>query len=375
MDINYELAKIKASLNEMNIGQTKDFARSQNIAIDGDIKGNYVKEYVYAEIARRLTGGPQLPTADVRITHYCTMEAVRIEATDDPKLWLSQLALEGIAVAKIPNFDPALYREQFWIFLRQCGLSVDERTSARTWSLGKIPHTVRGMFKNVGGHWEWVWRIREAVHPIFAQIWGTTNLKTSYDGMSFMLPKHDTQKFESWWHIDQNRQIGDKCFTIQGVVFLTDSWIEDPGFLYLHGSREVFQQHLNTYPTACYGWETMEIEKHAVYANLPRRKLLVKAGEIVLFDSRICHSTCPGFGNNYRMVTYVCMQPTSFLSVKELKQHRERYDQARMTNHPVCGPWNKLMGERPRYSDNMIFPPTPYHPPYHTLSPLRQSMI
>lgn len=375
MSIQEYSAQLKAHLQTLNVGQTKEFAKSQNISVDGDLKGDFVKEYVYAEMLRRATNGPEVPTADVRLTYYNTVEAVRIEATEDPKLWLSQLALEGVAVAKIPNFDPVAYREQFWIFLRQCGYTVDERTSAKTWTLGKLPHTVRGLFKSVGGMWEFVWRIREAVHPLFAQIWGTTDLKTSYDGMSFMLPKTDTQKFESWWHVDQNRQIGNRCFSIQGVVFLTDSWISDPGFLYLHGSRDLFQQHLDAYPTGGFGWQTMKIEDHVVYSRLPRRKLLVRAGEIVFFDSRVCHSTCPGFSDNYRMVTYVCMQPTGYLTKKELEQHRERYDKARMTNHAVCGPWNKMMSERPRFSENMNFPPEPYHPPYDSLSPLRKSMI
>src|SRR5690606_3481527 len=142
-----------------------------------------------------------LPTGDVRYTYYSTVEAVRMEATEDPKLWLSQLAAEGVAVAKIPNFDPVAYKEQFWLFLRSCGYNENLNTSARTWSLGKLPHSVRSMFKTTIGHYEFMWRLREAVHPLFTQIWGTQDLKVSYDGASFMLPKNDTEKFESWWHV------------------------------------------------------------------------------------------------------------------------------------------------------------------------------
>lgn len=372
MSIDELSVQLRTHLQTLNVGQTKEFAKSNAVAIDGNLKGDFVKQYVYAEMMRRLTNRPEVPTTDTRLTYYNTVEAVRIEPDSN---WLSQLALEGVAVAKIPNFDPVAYKEQFWIFLRQCGYTEDINTSAKTWTLGKLPHSVRGMFKTTIGHWEWIWRIREAVHPLFAQIWGTADLKTSYDGASFMLPKTDTEKFESWWHVDQNRQIGDKCFSIQGVIFLTDSWITDPGFLYLHKSRDVFQQHLDAYPTGGFSWETMKIEDHVVYSKLQKRKLLVRAGEIVFFDSRTCHTTCPGFSDNYRMVAYVCMQPTGYLTKKELEQHRERYDKARMTNHVVCGPWNKLMSEKPRFSDHMIFPPEPYHPPYESLPLLRKSMI
>ena len=328
--------------------------------------------------------------------------------------WLQSLRDNGVVSIKIEDFNPEEYKKNFWGWLSMCNPEVREDNKS-SWSLDKVPPSTRGIFKNYIGHQEWMWTGREKCHSIFKDIWGTDNLLSSFDGASVIFPpivkesSHHLSPpsgltpprlgplsppsgltpprlgplslvplslppttFKNWFHYDQGRFSFDLS-SIQGVVHLTDTNDDDGGFCFIENSHLLHTKYAETHLSWGYKWEVIDID-HPTFSTCRLIKPRVKAGEILLFDSRIAHCFVPSRSNNYRMVMYVCMMPRQGANQKEIEKRQKLYVENSMTGHWCYGPWFDKT-DAPYTPGRVQIKPPLFSPPVEGLSQLRLSMI
>ncbi len=122
----------------------------------------------------------------------------------------------------------------FWEFMENLGTGI-KRDDLATWVNDNWPNTFsNGIIDQYGiGQSKFLWTIRakENVRKVFAGLWGTDELLTSFDGCNAFRPtnskvctdgKGKSWKTKgSWYHIDQGAMLkGFQC--VQGFVTLTD---------------------------------------------------------------------------------------------------------------------------------------------------------
>jgi hypothetical protein len=322
-----------------------------------------------------------------------------MEDTQQPE-WLQMLRTHGVVAVPVPDFDPVTYRDELWKWMSSTNPIVTE-SDRSSWHLENLPPTTRGIFKNYMGHQEWMWTGREKCIPVFESIWGSKNLLSSFDGASIVFPEAPPAAsmsllssltlpatatlpstptastgpttFKNWFHYDQGRFSRDLT-SIQGVLHLTDSGDMDGGFAFIENSHVLHSKYMDTHPSWGYKWEVIDIN-HPVYEGCRILKPRVKAGHILLFDSRLSHCFLPSRSQNYRMVMYVCLMPRSGANQKEIEKRQKIYSKNGMTGHWCYGPWFSENAQ-PFTPGRKQITPQPYlPPPIHTLSETRQNMI
>lgn len=189
------------------------------------------------------------------------------------------------------------------------------------------------------GQSEFLWNVRsnERVKKIFAHIWNTTQLLTSFDGCGIYRdwrynPSWKTQG--GWNHVDQNPiKKQDRC-CIQSLVSLTDQ-NEKTGGLIVYPKTHLNFTQLSTL-TAKYNDFVKVPNTHPVMDPSKTRGKLVhcQAGDLVLWDSRTVHCNTPAVAieprrddqpvDLIRMVAYVSMSPPSFINGHTLEEFREK---------------------------------------------------
>jgi hypothetical protein len=142
---------------------------------------------------------------------------------------------------------------------------------------------------------------------------------------------------------------------VQGVVNFVDNGPEDGGLVLVEGSQDIFNQYMDNNRGAGFVWEPANMAD-PLLCVLPLIKICAPAGHILLWDSRIFHCNInPNEGGNYRMCTYVSMQPRVNAVEKELAKRIKLYEDGRLTGHWCYGPYFTANANAPRY-DNGIKP-------------------
>lgn len=193
------------------------------------------------------------------------------------------------------------------------------------------PH---GIFKFAEvGHQKHVWYIKTLpnVQKHFKEIWGTEELVTGFDG-TCLIQSNFKGKDKIWTHTDQapNKK-GRVC--VQGFVALTTN--EERTIQVYEGSHLLHEQYMREKGlTGNTNWQLIE---HDYLESIKEKKrvLKVKAGSLVLWDSRTFHQNQYGKPGEERIVQYVC-----FLSKNHKQntksQHEKRvkyYEERRTTSH------------------------------------------
>ena len=196
------------------------------------------------------------------------------------------------------------------------------------------PH---GIYKYLEvGHQEHAWfiRTRPKVKQAFEALWKTDNLVVSFDGACW-ISKNSKKKDNFWCHSDQSPLI-DKFICAQGFVSLTDN--KHKSLVIWENTHKIHSKYLKSVKKnqdLKSNWQKIppEHEKHL----RPLRKVLqVKAGSLVLWDSRLFHQNQYGTNNNEeRLVQYVCMLPRdNKLNNSNLQNKRKNYfNKRRTTTH------------------------------------------
>ena len=202
----------------------------------------------------------------------------------------------------------------------------------------------------------WFIRTRPSVQNVFKEIWKTDDVVVSYDSTCY-IPADCKKKDGVWTHTDQApSKKGLKC--IQGFVALTDN-INRTLVVY-EGSHKLHEEYAKEYNlTSTKDWLLIE-QEYLDKISDSKRILNIKAGSLVLWDSRTFHQNQYGNGDKNkcinteeRIVQYVSYLPRCNLTKKMLEKRQKYFTEKRTTSHwayPV-----KVNGLQPQnYGDKTL---------------------
>lgn len=190
------------------------------------------------------------------------------------------------------------------------------------------PHCIFKHFEVGNQRHAWFIRTREKVQEPFRKIWNTDELVCSLDG-SCWRPKELKKKDKIWTHTDQApSKKGLRC--IQGFVALTDNITSS--LVVYEGSHLLHEKYSKQYNlTSTKDWLLIEHE-YLEKIKSTKKVLPVKAGSLVLWDSRTFHQNLYGC-NEERIVQYVCFLPRNNLTPKMQEKRIKYFQEARTTSH------------------------------------------
>jgi hypothetical protein len=201
------------------------------------------------------------------------------------------------------------------------------------------------------GHAQHIWDIRQnpKIVEIFAKLWkcNKDDLLVSFDATSFHIPPETTKlgwyKGNDWFHCDQSFT-NNKFKCVQGWVTGYDINEGDATLTILESSNEYhkyFQDRFNTDVKDDW-YKLNEIEKQFYIEEnncLPKR-IKCPNGSLVLWDSRTIHCGSEALKTrkvpNFRNIVYVCYEPRTKCTEKNLIKKQKAFEELRMTTHWLC---------------------------------------
>ena len=223
-------------------------------------------------------------------------------------------------------------------------------------------HTIihgNGIFKYFEiGHQRFAWtaRTNSKIVNIFKGLWNTDELVTGFDGCCYYSTTFEG-KPHYWTHTDQSsRKKGLHCY--QSFLSLTNN--SERTLIVYKGSHLLHEHYFTTLNIdEPYDWSILDenyvsnLEDKKVYVN-------VKAGDLVLWDSRTFHQNTCGHPNcsEERLVQYLCYLPKNHIKNDKRQRSLRRtcFEERYTTSHwpyPLS-----IVPAQPRYNyynpDNKI---------------------
>jgi ectoine hydroxylase-related dioxygenase (phytanoyl-CoA dioxygenase family) len=211
------------------------------------------------------------------------------------------------------------------------------------------------------GHLQSVWDVRQnpKIVDIFSNIYSQPRdkLLVSFDGVSFQFPPeavyYGWNRNNTWFHTDQSYTRTDKeC--IQSWITAKDVNIGDSTIAFLEGSHKYHQSFAETFRvTDKKDWYKLNAIQESFYKdthNCAEKRIYCPKGSLVLWDSRTIHCGSEPYrhrtAENFRCIVYLCYQPISQITPKNLEKKRKAFNEMRMTTHYPCKV--KLFGKNPQ---------------------------
>ena len=144
----------------------------------------------------------------------------------------------------------------------------------------------------------WDTRQEPAVHAAFKAIHGTDDLWVSMDRASYKPRLSKRAKYArgdaNVIHVDKN--LNDETFTVQGVLYLTDTPEDQGAWEYV---PEVFREIRDN--------GRRELKRGEDFSGYALRRVPGKAGSLVIWDGRMPHSSGHNWTERPRFVQYITM--------------------------------------------------------------------
>lgn len=339
-------------------GQTvveiRGYCKDNGIDAPSKLRKEQLIAYIEASLKERELG----VTSTAKCVTEVKVHPVYVDSSLD---WSEHLDMKGWTVIPIPGWDEHNFVSDFFDFIEQTSADSGgnfSRHDRSTWLCKNMPILLHGIFKHYIGHTEFCWKIRELCAPIFATLYGMEegDLVSSFDGANFSVPKR-TNGLKQWFHVDYARTDEERDHKFcQGVVNFLDSGKNDGGLVLLEDSHLDYHGYLERHPSYGYSWSPIDMSD----TELSKRRVIkvcAPAGHLLMWDSRMVHCNSSPTSDNFRMCTYVAMQPRCMLTEKELKKGVELYEKGRMTGHARYGDWFSANPENPRsYGGPLVRP-------------------
>mmetsp|Transcript_8651 Transcript_8651/g.24318 ORF Transcript_8651/g.24318 Transcript_8651/m.24318 type:complete len:913 (+) Transcript_8651:63-2801(+) len=294
---------------------------------------------------------PKMPIVKV-------IEAPRFEV-DDTNGWIEHLVNEGFVVIKSVA-DESMVKTAYdllWEFLEEADAgSAVRRNKVDTWWSGRDGHgwagaADDGIIQGRGiGQSEVLWSLRglPTVRKVFADLWGTEQLVSSFDGAGVFRPygihrEYKTTK-KNWYHLDQaHYKRGLHC--VQGLVTLKDATEETGGLVVVPRSHRFHNDICCRYKAGDMTSDFLSInvnDRVLTEGNLGPRMVAAKAGDMILWDSRTIHCNTSPLkeswdllqGNDLvRAVCYICMTPAAWCTDDIFKRRQQAFENGVTTAH------------------------------------------
>lgn len=262
----------------------------------------------------------------------------------------------------VPVEDTSRAARGFDDWLVGLGTGIDLK-DPRTWKGQAWPYNLHGIITYPDiSHEQFVWDIRQhpGVHEVFTELWGTSDLVTSFDRACIMKPPERAgwTSMKSWLHIDQGHaKKGRHC--VQGFVPVVDMSSVDGTLMVLENSHIYHEEFFAAHPGVAKGDWCKLTDKHIEWylrrPGVKKVRVSAKAGDLVLWDSRTVHCNVPPekgrLEPRWRKVVYACQMPLKLCSEQDRNKRRQAFEQKRATNHWPVGV--TLFPEKPRLYPGM----------------------
>jgi hypothetical protein len=142
-------------------------------------------------------------------------------------------------------------------------------------------------------------RMRKA----FAQVWGTADLWTSLDRVSFNPPVRPGIEFPGprlHWDLSLVPPV---IFQVQGMIYLTDTAAEQGAFEVVPGLHRRINAWLENLPE--------DVNPREVDLSAQARRVAANAGDLIIWHSALAHGASPNTGDAPRLVQYVTQYPAT----------------------------------------------------------------
>jgi hypothetical protein len=274
---------------------------------------------------------------------------VDVRQTQD---WKSHLHDHGwVVISEVISEIEHLKMMSHWrADLRALGTGVD-LSNAATLTKSRLPGIASiGIFKDPAAGWahsRTAYEARRLTKHIFASLYGTEDLQTSFDGASLFpnwsIPELSKSKTKtSWLHIDQGSTLGSGSMCVQGMLNLMKADAYTGGIVVVDKSHQtkihkmILEHTRNKSNYITLDFHSVEI------ANLVKETglslLCAPARSVILWDSRLIHTNhCamkkPEHTNPVlRMNNYICMTPRRH-DVFTVRTRETMLMERRQTNH------------------------------------------
>jgi hypothetical protein len=137
----------------------------------------------------------------------------------------------------------------------------------------------------------------------FAQIWGTADLWTSLDRVSFNPPVRPGVEFPGprlHWDISLVPPVK---FQVQGMIYLTDTSAEQGAFEAVPGFHKRIDAWLEGLDEG--------VDPRRVDLSAGARRIAAEAGDLIIWHSALPHGASPNTGDRPRLAQYVTQYPAS----------------------------------------------------------------
>lgn len=284
-----------------------------------------------------------------------------------------QLERDGYAIIpRLLDRDEclALY-EGVWDFWEARGI---QKKKGATWNNIHKYFPTKGMLIQHWsvGHMQHIWDVRSnpKVTGVFENIWGTSNLTCSFDGMAMGLAPEITNrgwdhKQKGWLHLDQSPTRNSfEC--VQGWVTPVSVEEGDASLTVLRGSHKLHGEFAEAFSLKVEEGDTAKVraKKRADWYKLTAEQVqwykdrgceqvtvTCPSGSMVLWESRTVHAgKGPVQGRarpKNRVVAYISMMPDD-LTPRQRKTKQKAIIEGRMTTH-WASQRVKLFGKYPQH--------------------------
>jgi hypothetical protein len=137
----------------------------------------------------------------------------------------------------------------------------------------------------------------------FAQLWGTADLWTSLDRVSFNPPVRPGVEFPGprlHWDISL---VPPTPFQLQGMIYLTDTTAEQGAFEAVPGFHKRIDAWLESLPA--------DADPRRVDLSAEARRIAANTGDLIIWHSALAHGASPNTSDRPRLAQYVTQFPAS----------------------------------------------------------------
>lgn len=148
----------------------------------------------------------------------------------------------------------------------------------------------------------WANRQLPRIHGAFADVWDTEHLWVTIDRVNFNPPNRSGSEFSGFIHWDVDTSLDPIPFDVQAILSLTDVGEGDGGFQCVAGMPNRLEEWIKTQP------EDRDPFRPDL-TGLEIRPVPMRAGDLLIWDSRLAHGVSPNTSNKPRMAQYLSMSP------------------------------------------------------------------
>jgi ectoine hydroxylase-related dioxygenase (phytanoyl-CoA dioxygenase family) len=258
----------------------------------------------------------------------------------------THLEKQGYAVVQVlSEAEIAKLKNMFDIWFT----SINPEISTDSWQT--MPDNVFGIIKSYGvGQANFMWKARtnRNVQRVFTDLWGTSDLITSFDGACYWPASLATQT-ELWPHCDQHPKwhSDDKIWCIQGSLSLIDNLNKsDGGFVVWPRThkKDVFGKWCERLPDKCQTNDFFKVPLER-YGITTKNAMVIRApaGCLIVWDSRLIHCNVAPQPSKHvlpsdRLVLYICMLPRNRASREVLDMRKSLFLENKTTSHNPSNP-------------------------------------